>query len=470
MASMNAKKPGGLSPAISKMRVLPVPTATPLFQAMFGLPDLPLHKTYLEFEVSGVPPAVPNALRRAMTDEMRGSCLMIRGLIGINETADPLMFDQVVRAQVTLMPLRPQIEDAIAADVRFSLDVRNTGSTVLSVYSGDLQVARGQLTSPLFNPTFVIAKLQPGRSMTIADIYISRGYGRENAAYNVCSLTTLMPTDLARHPQAATHNEDGAERDRSGFIESSLVARPRSFRVRAMIPAAPDDPNVSRSVAVDACANIKERLGLAIMYLERSIAEGSTTAPAETKGARLAGSIPAAAATGMPAVDASNPTGAYRGGVRTHAAAVALGGAGRSKTAAQITADFARGTGRGENSVSFHAVRLDGGYVEGRLHIDGETDTIGNLLKAIAYELAPEAPYNDYTCIKHDHEMCWTVRLSHEEVAEFMLHTARRASEIIDQIQKALTVAPIEKTPWARGMAGLPPVAARQSEAAGSRL
>jgi DNA-directed RNA polymerase subunit L len=406
---------------VDNMHVMRVAVSSPYFKQMFGIDTLPLTDSWIEFDVKHVRAAYANGIRRVMIDELPWLALNFDSLIGADCSAvggaataaeaprtaasDPMMFDQVVRKQITQIALRPQLEESLIAGVRFGLDVYNNTSETMSVFSGDLHVTKGKLKSPIFNPTFYIAKIQPGYALKIDDIYISRGIGRENAMYNSGALGTAVPLDVPRYPKSDTHSADGAHRDESGFKVSTLVASPRHFRIRAKIAATVDEPNVVRSVVVDACLNVKGRLNRAIMFLERQISNEASES---------------SSSSGLP----------VNGAPVTGAPVVAV-----------------------TDSISYQEVRQTSGEVQAVMHMAGESDTIGNIVKTALYEVHPEILFNDYTCITHEHRVSWTVRIAGgDNASEYMLRGLRRAFTMFDQIQQAVSACKLEKKAWSPDM------------------
>lgn len=339
---------------------------------------LPLAKEKLTIELRGVPTAVPSALRRVLAGELRGRCLTFdhEGFVR-EETTDPFMADQdFVRTRIRMIPLRPQISEAVVKDLRLALTAVNDTAGVMTIYSGDLVVVAGSLTEPIFNPTHEIAFLQPGRTLRIDEIRIAEGFGSQDAAFAVTSRAALKPLDLEEHPREATHGPNGAAAGQSGFRESSSVANPRHHEVSAYIPAAPENPAVSISVVVDACAAIMERLRFIQGVLDSAL------------------SRPAAPGGGL-----------------SHRVANA------------------------------HFLVTGEQELKGVLTVKNETDTVGNLLARVLYELTDDIQYVGYTCVPHEKEMTLTVVHpvgEPSEIAKIMLSAVKHSYGIFSQIQQGI--------------------------------
>jgi hypothetical protein len=274
----------------------------PALRELFGLAALPLAPARVEVEIAGVPTAAVNALRRAVTDEMPGRALQVPAEGGFDtaRTSDLFMLAEFVCPRIALMPLRAQIPAEVVARLRLRLEAANDTASEMAVYAGDLAVAEGAMPEPLFNPTFKLAFLQPGKRLVVEGIHIATGRGRDDGAFLVGRRACLRHLDLPQHEERETHEPDGAAADLSGYKVSSLVANPRHHLLSVVLPAVGPDPGEARAVLVDACANVKERLGLVaaavehgeggarggvqytVVGLEAGLSEGVLLVPGET--------------------------------------------------------------------------------------------------------------------------------------------------------------------------------------------
>lgn len=271
----------------------------PALRKLFGLEKLPLAETTLELEIKGVSTAIASAIRRTITDEMPGRALQVPpDGFSFEDTTEPYMLPPFVNQRISLMRLRAQISPDIVESLELELDVANSGSSVLSVYSGDMKIAKGTLTEPLFNPTYKIAELQPGKRIVIRGIRITSGFGRDDAAYNVSCCGVNLPLDIEQFTKAEMCEEKGPAADWSGYKVSSLVANPRHHLVRVVLPATTAVEAESRVVLVDACSNIISRLRrimgaisgsgelhgirLTVAQLEGGLEQGTLLIPSET--------------------------------------------------------------------------------------------------------------------------------------------------------------------------------------------
>lgn len=265
---------------VVRVRVDRRPLAVPELTELFGLAALPLAPSYVEIELKGVPTAYVNALRRAVTDEMPGRALAVPpGGFDTEATTETFMLPQFVNGRISCLRLRPQIPAETVANLRLALDVSNDTASVKSVYAGDLT---GGGPEPLFNPTTVLAELQPGKRIVIRGIYISTGYGRDNGVYNVACRAAYTHLDLPTHDDAEVRGRrdadaawSGSAADWSGYKVSSLVADPRHHLLTAVIPATTANAAEVRAVFADACANVVERLRLIATAVDRGEGGGA---------------------------------------------------------------------------------------------------------------------------------------------------------------------------------------------------
>jgi DNA-directed RNA polymerase subunit L len=344
----------------------------------------PLAPEQVELRLAGVPTAVANGLRRALTDEIRGRCLTFdHADFDRKGTTERFMDFNFVRTRVRMVPLRPQIPEELVQGLRLALRAENPTDGVLTVYSGDLLVvAGGPLAAPLFNPTHELAFLQPGRTLRIENIRLAEGYGRHDAAFTVGHRAVTRPLDLEEAPRGATHTAAGEARELSGYAESSLTANPRQHLLQVDFAAVPPGGQASLMVVVDACAELQRRL-----HRVRVVVEGAR----------------AAAAAGGDEGEGRRPADAY-----------------------------------------FLTTPSEGGRVKGVLGVRGETDTMGNLLARLVYELQPDVAFAHYTCTEHENMMKLVVVLAGgdgEDAGALVLRAVRRAQGIYGQIQRSVKAA-----------------------------
>lgn len=252
-----------------------VPELAELFN---GLRKLPMAEADVEIEIEGVPTAVVNAIRRAVTDEMPGRALQVPADgFSTERTTEVFMLPQFVGLRIASIPLRPQIPKGVVDSLRLQLDESNPGASLRAVYAGDLRVVAGSLDEPLFNPTFKLATLEPGKRIFIDGIRIATGYGRDNGVFLVARNAAFRHLDIPQHDHRETHERGGSAVDESGYKVSCLVADPRRHVLTATIPATGPDPAEARAVFADACANIIDRLRLVAAGIKHAATDAQET-------------------------------------------------------------------------------------------------------------------------------------------------------------------------------------------------
>lgn len=239
--------------------------AVPALRELFGLARLPLGNSEAALTVRGrdVSTQVVNALRRTLSDEMPGLALTVPpdGFDGALST-DEFMLPQFVVQRIRLVPIRQGLPHGEWKGLRLALDVTNTTTDVLPVYTGDLTLTAGALSAPLFNPTFELAALQPGRRLVVRDIQVAQGFGGAHVSFQVARRTAFAHLDLEQWGDEDVRGPKGDARDLSGYRASCLVADPRHHRLTAVLPATTANPAEARAAFLAACANLRERLRL----------------------------------------------------------------------------------------------------------------------------------------------------------------------------------------------------------------
>ncbi len=102
--------------------------------------------------------------------------------------------------------------------------------------------------------------------LRVDGVSISTGTGREHATYATGHGGTLTHLDIPQLPRTETHS--GAAGDLSGYTISPLLANPRHHEVRIWAAATGPNPAEAKSLLVDGCTNIKDRLRAVIVALE----------------------------------------------------------------------------------------------------------------------------------------------------------------------------------------------------------
>lgn len=383
MLAAGAKKPAAPSTAASRRWNVAVANLAaacrianaPELEELFGLKQFPFSEADVTVELHGVPTAVVNALRRAVTDEILGYALQVPappegGGFQADSTTELFMLPQFVNQRIELMVLHQSAAaKAAAAGVKFELNVANASAVPLTVYAGDLRVTAGNLPAPIFNPTFELATLQPGRTLVVTEIGIAAGRGRDHAMYQVACRGAFRHLDLPQHTEDEMRLETGIAADNSGYRVSCLVADPRSHELRFTLGAVTADcaEADAKATIVAACENICARLRLVL------------------------GAIDSAAGAGLPA---------------------AVG------------------------AMQYTTVALESGLTEATLSAPGETHTVGELLRRAVYDSAAVS-YVAYAVSSHEKRLTLTLRAA-GDVAAVLAEATQMSIRTFDSIRHAI--------------------------------
>lgn len=246
---------GRWAPVVKDVTAVPAVPDMAEIEELFGC-VLPLCTADATVELRGVPTAVVNALRRVVIDETTGYALQVAdGGFRADRTTELFMLPQMVNPRIELMPLWQRAAASLVGTLWLELNVENVSAAPRTIYAGDMRVTRGTLTTPLFNPSFELAVLQPGKTLVIEDIGVAAGRG--HAMFHVACRAAFRHLDLAQHPDAAVRLESGAAADQSGYVESSLVSDPRHHELRLTLPATtPETALADVRSALSACCDV----------------------------------------------------------------------------------------------------------------------------------------------------------------------------------------------------------------------
>ncbi|AJL34126.1 BA71V-H359L (j1L) [African swine fever virus] len=210
--------------------------AKKLFQLEEQLPLVPVN---VMMDFKGINRATVHGLSRVLQDEIPNYMLDIKpGGYKIEDSTDLFMTEQFIRNRINFIPIYAENETLV-----FALRSLNNSCEVKTIYSRDLiQVAGPKLKYPIFNPTFEIGFLQPGKSLIIEDIYIKKGIGRKHAAFNLAVKTHFSHLDIEQYP-----TDKKEYMALSGYKQSSMTSDPRHHRLGLCFPAVPL-PRINQAV------------------------------------------------------------------------------------------------------------------------------------------------------------------------------------------------------------------------------
>lgn len=152
-----------------------------------------VHPESASFVLSGCNVAIANGLRRVMLSE-----LPVYGLTfdyTSYRSNMPFMLNDYVKTRIRCIPIMQNVDPKTT----FRLNVMNTTELPLRVKSGDIVPSHGKKLP--FNETFDVAIIDPGKYLTIDNIYIEHTttatFGGHNVAVNVaCVAMDQTPADL----------------------------------------------------------------------------------------------------------------------------------------------------------------------------------------------------------------------------------------------------------------------------------
>jgi DNA-directed RNA polymerase subunit L len=226
----------------------------------------PLNNTYVSIEIKNVSVAFINAFRRISIDELQGHSLQI-STDGEWMCNDEYILPQFLNQRISLVPLKSSIGNDYNS-IKFELIADNTTYELKTLYTKDLVVTSGKLTEPIFNPTFKLCTLMPGRKISIKNIYIGNGFGKYNACYQKVRCGAYKHLDIPEYDKKETHNQDGTQVDYSGYKISSMISNPQHHLYTCIIPATNKNMNEVMSIFIDVCNNAKDRLRHILYYIE----------------------------------------------------------------------------------------------------------------------------------------------------------------------------------------------------------
>ena len=333
-----------------------VPEISEALDEIMGISNfrLPLAPEYVELILKGINSSIFNAMRRTLLDEMMHYALNFQHEdFVITTTTDSFMIDySFINGRIRNIKLIPHLPEDLIAKLKFEINVMNDTDDVMTVYAKDMIVSNGKLPYSIFNPTFEIAFIQPGKSLHIRNIRIETGKGNYNAVYNTTCRNGGKPLDLEEYGDEEINGPDHPQRVLSGFKLNTSIAKPTKYRLNFYAPATPDnDGKTSTLLIIDACSNIISRL----RFIQRNIEDDAA------------------------------PTGSIN----------------FVNTEVVITPFEKGGGGSKASSITMQK------YV---INVKNETDTIGGLLARTICEMVPDISLCVYSCIDHKKTMTLTVR------------------------------------------------------------
>lgn len=351
----------------------------PNMRKIIGIDKLPLSNSYVSLEIKNIPTAYINAIRRVSIDEMTGHALKVDTQNNWY-TTDDFMLPEFVSQRISLIPLKLNIGNDVISSVRFELIAENLTNEVMTLYSRDFKI-HGKLTEPIFNPTFKICILQPGKKIHIKDICITNGIGKDNIAFQRVRCGAYKHLDLEEYSNEELYmnnleldrtNVEGTRyaTDYSGYKKSCMLTNPMHHLFTCIIPATNDDVEEIRQLFIEVCNNIKERLRYILSHIESHDSN--------------------------------------------------------------------------DQNIEFNIFQSNEGIYEGILQVTNETYTIGELLKRTIYELYPDIINIKYVIISHVYKLKMTIYYK-EDISKLLIKTIKYCIQVFDNLQKQIKIIKISQ-------------------------
>lgn len=230
-------------------------------------------KQHLAFELEGVTSDLANCIRRCLIDEVPVYSMNV--LEEDIETDDRFILADYLRSKIEMIPFSQDITDKDAEHLSISLHVENKTDDTIFVYSRDFTIkykTREKQSDPqndkknsdvdnskYFTDTIPIIGLKSGKTLTIKNINIVSGIGRDNGGkFSLLSnieyeILDVKPLGISKF------NKTG---------ESSLVSEPshfgfgfttyRNMNIKRVMPACCDVIIMRLTGIAETLKNIKE--------------------------------------------------------------------------------------------------------------------------------------------------------------------------------------------------------------------
>jgi hypothetical protein len=234
------------------------PSVEALFKDIFGIKTLPLNPCEFSVELTGINRAIANGLRRVLEDELTG---VVLNVIDFNneKSTDRFMVPQFVNQRIGLIRLKPFVSQEAIESCEWKLDISNDKSSALTVYAGDLIQVSGP-KEVFFNPTNIIARIEPGKRIVIDKIRLDTGNGRQNAKFAKCCAMALTVLDVEQYTDSEQRT-DKVIAEQSGYKMTSMISDPSHYRIMGCVAATTGNyRNEVIKTIIEAIDNIKARL------------------------------------------------------------------------------------------------------------------------------------------------------------------------------------------------------------------
>lgn len=232
----------------------------PSLLEIFKLKRLPLPSGSFELEVSGVPTAVPNAIRRVLIDELTSYRLGIdqQQFIDYDKHTEVYSIYSMLLLGISNVRLKYNIDPVEASKLRLKLEITNKSQFNMPVYSGDLQVTSGNPSLVICNPTIQLTVVTPGKSVFVDNIKLIKDIGKNSGFNNVGCQVVAKPLDLETYTKKELTAPDGIAANLACYKLQSTVANPRHHMVSGIFNCISDVGEI-KNIITDAMDNISKR-------------------------------------------------------------------------------------------------------------------------------------------------------------------------------------------------------------------
>lgn len=151
-----------------------------------------LNKKGLKFQLLNSNEAFANAIRRIFNDELLIKCLTTN-IFNIKTNDKYILHDTIIE-RINSIP----INQNIAEDLKFNLNIENNTNEIIKVYSKDIINKNNNDKNIYFNPNILVCTLKPNRFLVINNIIINKEYGYNNHIYCLGSFKyEIINTDFS---------------------------------------------------------------------------------------------------------------------------------------------------------------------------------------------------------------------------------------------------------------------------------
>jgi len=230
--------------------------------AVAGLLPTTTFATRFEFIVKGINNAIANAIRRTVYMELPNYSMTIAP--GTFRSTDPFLLIDMITRRIQLIPILQSPSDVPSA--AFELNETNKGNWPIDITSAALRARKGP-RGRIFNDTFVICTLQPGKSLAFSAT-VEQGRGISDARFATVSKAVSIPIDQRPINQFDAREREPwlPENDKATYVRSCSASHPRNYLMQFESHGT-EDPI---ALIARACADLQRRLD-AVLAVEPQI-------------------------------------------------------------------------------------------------------------------------------------------------------------------------------------------------------